>query len=178
VRNVPPLTPLTQLADRGRAEAIVAGRLRCTPADAAALLGTVDALSASVLGIAGLDDGSIRAAMAALWEHPVRSAAAGEPVSRLRITDRERGFLRDLGQRIHVIRRARRVETPAVRRLTSIPAEQLIDLERGIAVPSVLALHRLAATLQVPLPLLVDDEQTPIDLLRLLAAREQAGRQP
>jgi hypothetical protein len=175
VSNVPSLTPLTQPRDRGRAEVIVAGALRCTLVEATTLLNTVDALTAAVLRIAGLDEASIRAAMAALWEHPVRSAPAGTPVTRLRITDREREFLRDLGGRIHVVRRARRIETPAVRRLTSIPGEQLADLERGIAVPSILALYRISDTLQTPLPLLVDEKQTPVDLLRALAARERAG---
>jgi hypothetical protein len=169
------LSPLTQPRDRGRAEAIVASVLRCTLIEATTLLNTVDALSTAVLRIAGLDEASIRAAMAALWEHPVRSSPAGEPLSRLRLTDREREFLRDLGGRIHVVRRARRMETPAIRRLTSIPGEQLIDLERGIAVPSILALYRLSDTLQVPLPLLVDEKQAPIDLLRKLAARQWAG---
>ena len=42
--------------------------------------------------------------------------------------------------------------------------------------PSILALYRLSDTLQVPLPLLVDEKQTPIDLLRQLAARERAGQ--
>lgn len=175
MKNVPPLSPLTQLADRGRAEAIVAGALRCTPVQATILLNTVDALSASVLRIAGLDDASIRAAMAALWEHPVRSAPAGESIGRLRITDREREFVRDLGSRIHVVRRARRLETAAIRRLTSIPGDQLIDVERGIAIPTVLALYRLGDTLRVPLPLLIDEKQAPIDLLRELAARERTG---
>jgi CBS-domain-containing membrane protein len=175
VTNVPPLTPLTQPADRSRANAIVAGRLRCTTAEAAAILITVDALSASVLGVAGLDEASIRAAMAALWEHPVRSAPAGDPTSRLRVTDREREFLRDLGVRIRVVRQARRLEPPAIRRATSIPGDQLVDVERGIAIPTVLALYRLGDTLQIPLPLLIDEKQAPIDLLQQLAARERAG---
>ena len=173
--NVPPLTPLTQPSERGRANVIIAGALRCTIVEAATLLTTVDALTAAVLRIAGLDEASIRASMSALWEHPIRSAPAGEQVTRLRLTDREREFLRDLGGRIHVVRRARRIEPPAVRRLTNIPGEQLVDLERGIAVPSILALYRISDTLQTPLPLLVDEKQTPVDLLRQLAARERAG---
>ena len=173
--NVPSLTPLTQPGDRGRATAIVAGALRCTLVQASTLLTTVDALSVSVLGIAGMDEASIRAAMAALWDHPLRSAPAGEPIRRLRVTDREREFLRDLGVRIHIVRRARRLETAVVRRATSIPGDQLIDVERGIAIPTVLALYRLGDTLQVPLPLLIDEKQAPIDLLRELAARERTG---
>ena len=175
--NVPSLSPLTRPQDRGRASVIVTGRLRCTLVEATTLLGTADAVSTAVLRVGGLDEASIRAAMAALWEHPVRSRPAAEPAGRLRLTDREREFLRDLGSRLHAVRVARRIEPPAIRRLTTIPGEQLAALERGIAVPSVLALYRIADTLQVSLPLLVDHKQDPADLLRQLAQRERAGEQ-
>lgn len=169
--NVPPV-PLTRTADRARAAAIIAGVLHCTPIRSFTLVETVDAVSAAVLRTAGLDDTTIRAVLAALWEHPLPAAPAGEPVRGLRLTDREREFLRDLGQRLRIVRSARRVTPPVIRRMTGIAGDQLADIERGIAVPTVLGLHRIADVLQVPLPLLVDQTHTPLELLRLLAGSQ------
>lgn len=166
--NVPSV-PLTRTADRARAAAIVAGALHVTPIRSFTLVETVDAVSAAVLRTAGLDDTTIRAVLAALWEHPLPAAPAGQPTRGLQLTDREREFLRDLGQRLRTVRAARRLAPPVIRRMTGIAGDQLGDIERGIAVPTVLGLHRIADVLQVPLPLLVDQTHTPLELLRLLA---------
>jgi hypothetical protein len=165
--------PLTRTADRARAAALVTGAVKCPIGEAFAVLETVDALSAAVLRIAGLNDTTIRAVLAALWTHPVQSGPAAEPARRLSLTDREREFLRDLGERIHLLRRARRLDTAWIRRSTGIPTDQLADTERGVGVPTALALYRLADALQVPLPLLLDTAKSPLDILRELAARQQ-----
>ena len=165
--------PLTRTADRARAAALLAGAVKRPMGEAFAVLETVDALSAAVLRIAGLDDTTIRAVLAALWIHPVQSAPAAEPIRRLRLSDREREFLRDLGDRIQLLRRARRLDTAGIRRSTGIPTDQLADTERGVGIPTVLALYRLADALQVPLPLLLDTAKSPLDILRELAARQQ-----
>ena len=175
--NVPPV-PLTRTADRARAAAIVAGALHRTPVQSFTLVETVDAVCAAVLRTAGLDDTTIRAVLAALWEHPLPAAPAGYPTRGLRLTDREREFLRDLGQRLRTIRSARRLTGPVIRRLTGIAADQLEDIERGIAVPTVLGLHRIADALQTPLPLLLDPTRTPLELLRILARSHPGAEDP
>lgn len=173
--NVPPV-PLTRTGDRARAAAIVAGVLHCTPTRSFTLVETVDATSAAVLRTAGLDDTTSRAVLAALWEHPLPAAPAGQPARGLRLTDREREFLRDLGQRLRTVRAARQLTLPVIRRMTGIAGDQLTDLEQGIAVPTVLGLHRMSDALQVPLPLLVDHTRTPLELLRLLARSQDIPR--
>lgn len=180
--NVPP-APLTRTADRARAAAIVAGALHTTATRAFTLVETVDATCAAVLRTAGLDDTTTRAVLAALWEHPLPDAPAGRPLRGLRLTDREREFVRDLGQRVRIVRSARRLTGPVIRRMTGIGVDQLDDIERGIAVPTVLGLHRIAEVLEMPLPLLVDQTRTPLELLRILArtageSAAGAGEQP
>ena len=137
------------------------------------LVETIDTLSAAVLRIAGLRDPAIRTVLAALWTYPIAAASAAEPARRLRLSDREREFLLDLGERVHILRRARQQDAPLVWRATGIPADQLLDIERGTGVPTALALYRLADLLEVPLPLLLDARTTPLDMLREIAARQR-----
>jgi ribosome-binding protein aMBF1 (putative translation factor) len=75
---------------------------------------------------------------------------------------REQQFVRDLGQRIHVIRHARRLTPTGVRNRTGIPPYLLRDFEAGDLWPSSHHLYRLAQAFAVPLPLLVDHEATPL----------------
>lgn len=167
-------TPLTRTAERVRAAAIVAGTLRCPAGQAIALVETIDTLSAAVLRIAGLRDPAIRIVLAALWNHPgASSAAAAEPARRLRLSDREREFLLDLGERVNLLRRARQQDAPLVWKATGIPTDQLADIERGTGVPTALALYRLADLLEVPLPLLLDARISPLDMIREIAARQR-----
>lgn len=99
----------------------------------------------------------------------MQSAATQTPTRTLRRSEREREFLSELGQRIHVIRRARRLSRPRVTRLTGISSDQLADIEQGIAMPNALSLYRLAEALRVPPPMLLDEKATPLKVLRLLA---------
>ena len=68
-----------------------------------------------------------------------------------------------------MLRRARRLTRHGVRTRTGLGTSLLIDLENGAAAPSVLTLYRLAEAFQVPLPMLVDEDATPLRVLRLLA---------
>lgn len=175
--NLPP-TALTELHARTRAAAIICGALSCSSMTASALVETVDLVSATVLQAAGLSRASARMVLAALWEHSTRVAAAADSGRQLRISDREREFLRDLGERVRMLRGGRRLHAAHVAQATRIPADQLGDLERGYGIPSVLALYRLAEVLEVPLPLLVDDTKTPLDLLRAVAGMRAARTDP
>ena len=87
----------------------------------------------------------------------------------MRRGDREREFLCRLGERLRLVRRGRRLSRARVGALVSA------DIERGSVAPSALTLHRLSEVLQVPLPVLVDEQLAPIDLLQELAQRERAG---
>jgi hypothetical protein len=165
---------LTRTAERVRAAAIVAAALRCPTSEAITLVETIDTLSAAVLRIAGMRDAAIRAVLAALWSYPATAPIpAAEPGRRLRLTDREGEFLLDLGERVHILRRARWQDAPAVWRSTGIPADQLFDIERGTGVPTALAQYRLADLLEVPLPMPVDSRTSPLDMLRDIAARDR-----
>jgi hypothetical protein len=172
VTNLPPL-PFTTTGQRARAGAVIAGALDRPSIDASALMETIDLLSAAVLSAAGVDEATARIALAALWEHPTRSSPAAEPRRRIQISDREREFVRDLGQRLRMVRGARRLHAARVAHFTGVPYDQLLDIERGAGIPTVLGLYRLGETLQVPLPLLMDDRKTPLDVLRILAGLQQ-----
>jgi hypothetical protein len=162
--------PLTRVSDRERAATIVETAPHFPRVDANTLVDALDAVSAALLRSAGLSDTAARAVLAALWDQPVPSAALDVPPRTPRRTDREREYLRDLGQRIHVIRRARRRSSADICRTLDLHPEVLRDLEQGNAIPNALLLHRLAAALQVPVPMLVDPTATPRKVLRLLAA--------
>jgi hypothetical protein len=56
---------------------------------------------------------------------------------------------------------------------TGIPAYVLRDIEAGDLPPTSVHLYRLAQAFAVPLPLLVDENATPLRVLRLLS--DQAG---
>jgi DNA-binding XRE family transcriptional regulator len=162
--------PLTQTSARARAAALIGAALETTPVAAFAVADTLDAVSAAVLRTTGLDDDeTIRLVLATLWERPIPHGGTPPSPPALRRSDREWRFLRDLGQRIHVLRRARRLTRTGVRNRTGIGNAVLIDIEQGTAAPSVLTLHRLAEAFQVPLPMLVDDNATPLRILRILA---------
>jgi transcriptional regulator with XRE-family HTH domain len=171
VENVPPLL-LTRSAERARAAAVIMNALHSTDTQAFTLVDTLDAASAAVLRTAGLDDNTIRVVLAALWEHPLSSADTGEDLGTLRVTDRDRELLRDLGQRLRTVRLARRLRASEVARTTHIPVGPLHDLEAGMAAPTVLALYRLADALRAPLPLLIDPLKSPTDVVVTLARAE------
>jgi hypothetical protein len=137
---------------------------------------TTDATSTAVLRTAGIPAEDARPILAALWQHPARYVEPRPPVPvRLPTVEadnlRERQFVRDLGQRIHVIRHACRLTPTGVRNRTDIPTYLLRDIEAGDLWPSTLHLHRLAHAFAVPLPMLVDDKATPLRILRLLTGQ-------
>jgi hypothetical protein len=155
---------------------MLAAALHCQAMTAYRMVEVVDAVSVAVLRTAGADDPTARDVLATLWEQ-FRAPTADIPTPTLRRSDRERE-LRGLGERIRVVRRGRRLSRPRAGRLAGIGPDQLADLERGSATPNALTIHRLADVLQVPLPLLVDEKQAPVDLLRQLLRREWAGDWP
>lgn len=80
-------------------------------------------------------------------------------------------FVRDLGQRILVIRHVRRLPPTGVRHRTGSPPYLLRDLEAGDLWPSSYHLYRLAHAFAVPLPLLLDDDASPLRILRRLSGQ-------
>ena len=175
--NLPP-PPLTTAAQRSRATAILTGAQLRPAAASAALIETLDLICAAVVRTAGVDTATARMALAALWEHPVQSAVAAQPRRQLRISDREREFLRDLGERIRFVRGARRKPIARIALATGIPYDQIGDLERGVGLPTLLGLYRLGEALETPLPLLLDETKTQLDLLRALASLQTTRTDP
>ena len=137
---------------------------------------TTDAASTAVLRTAGIPTEDARPILSALWWHPTRPADP-KPVrpvlarSPYASEQEERQFVRDLGQRIHVIRHARRLTPDGVRNRAGIPPYLLRDIEAGDLPPSAVQLHRLSSAFALPLPLLVDDKVTPLRVLRLLSGQ-------
>ena len=101
--NLPPL-PLTTTAQRARAAAMLSSALDCQTSTAFALIETVDAVSAAVLHTASVHSSAARGVLAVLWDQPLQATVVDLPSRTLRRTDREREFLRALGERIHVTR--------------------------------------------------------------------------
>lgn len=167
---MPAPTPLSLVKERERAAEVLDSAPHFPAVDAGTPIDALDAVCAALLRGAGLSDTAARAVLASLWDDPVPSAALDRPPRTPRRTEAESGFLRDLGQRIHVIRRARRRSTDDVCRAIGLRPLDLLDLEQGDATPNALLLHRLAAVLQVPVPMLLDPNPTPLKVLRMLAA--------
>jgi transcriptional regulator with XRE-family HTH domain len=163
---------LTRTAERSRAAVLITGALRNSSTDAYALVDTLDAVTGAVLRTAGLDDATSRLVLAAMWEHPHPDAPASQNGRGIRLSDRDRELLRDLGARLRMVRRARRLSVPATARMTGISEFQLQDLEDGVAPPSAVALYRLADALRAPLSLLVDHRKAPWDVVVALARAE------
>jgi hypothetical protein len=162
--------------DRDRALALVRAATGLPPLAAHSIVLTTDATATAVLRAAGIPPEDARPILATLWPLAA-SPAQPRPASRSAVSvhddagRREQQFVRDLGQRIHVIRHARRLTPTGVRNRTGIPPYLLRDLEAGDLWPSSQHLYRLACAFAVPLPLLVDDEATPLRILRLLSGQ-------
>lgn len=165
-----PAAPLSRAPDRLRAAALVDSAAPYVGTDGFTLVQALDTVCAALLRGAGINDVAARAILAALWDHPVGTPDSFLPPRTPRRTEQEREFLRDLGQRVHVVRRARRRTGSDVCRMTEVRPVDLHDLEQGEATPTALLLYRLAAALQVPVPMLVDPNATPLKVLRLLAS--------
>lgn len=139
-----------------------------------ALVLTLDAVSAAVLRTATIPDTEAIPILAALWQQPERMADSPAPVRREAATSPRGAYLPGLGQRIHVVRRARRLTAAGVSRRAGIHVSVLRDLEAGVSWPTLPLLLRLAAVFQVPVAMLVDDAATPLRILRLLATTRAA----
>lgn len=86
-----------------------------------------------------------------------------------RITDpRDFEYLLALGERVKIIRRARRMSKVAVGQSADLDRIYLGRLEGGCHNPTAITLRHIARALAVPVPLLVDEKATPLRVLRLL----------
>ena len=133
---------------------------------------TLDAVSTAVLRAAGVPAADAWPILAALWQVPER--ITDSPIYRRRPTEPASDYLLGLGERVHVVRRARRLTLTGVHRRTEISVSVLRDLEAGVASPTLVMLLRLADVFQVPVAMLVDEKATPLRILRLLAAAQAA----
>ena len=173
IMDTVPLHLTAPFENRRLATSLVA-RVTGLPQIAAhSLVLTTDAAATAVLRTAGIPTEDARPILAALWWHPQRPVDLKlvRPRSLDAARPGERLFVRELGQRIHVIRHARRLTPDGVRHRTGIAPYLLRDIEAGDLPPSTLQLHRLARAFAVPLPLLVDDKVTPLRVLRLLSGQ-------
>lgn len=168
-----PLTLLSPPGNRDLAAVLLRRETGMAPPDSRPLIETLDAVSTTVLHAAGITDTLAVQLLAALWQQPGRitEPPPRSPARRVVATDHEAAFLRELGERVHVTRCARRLTLGGIYRRTGIPITALEELEAGRAWPSVFFLYRLAHVFEVPLPMLVDPKATPLRVLRLLAGR-------
>jgi hypothetical protein len=173
VKTVPidllsPLGNREQATDRAR----TATGLPATAAHSLVL--TLDSVSTAILRTAGLTIADSRTVLAALWQQPARitdldPVLGPPPVPGYHDRDRNRRFRHGLGERLHVIRRARRMSVQLLEARTLLRVELIRDIEAGTHCPTLYTLIRLADGLQVPLPLLVDEKATPLRILRIMA---------
>jgi hypothetical protein len=166
---------LTALADdRDRALALVRAATGLPPLAAHSVVLTTDATATAVMRAAGIPPEDARPILATLWPlapRPAEPRPRSRPPGQDDAGQREQQFIRDLGQRIHVVRHARRLTPTGVRNRTGIPPYLLRDIEAGDLWPSSHHLYRLSRAFAVPLPMLVDDNTTPLRLLRLLSGQ-------
>ena len=166
-----PLDLLAPLPSRELATQLVSFATGLPSASAQSLVLTLDSVSTAVVRAADLEDQEARPILAALWQHPPRYAEPKPPVRSdgQEIRSRELAYRRDLGQRLRVVRQARRLTPTGVENRTGIKPYVLRDIEAGDLWPSVTHLYRLAGTFAVPVPMLVDHKATPLRVLRLLS---------
>jgi hypothetical protein len=160
--------------DRDRALVLVRAATGLPPLAAHSVVLTTDATATAVLRAAGIPPEDARPILATLWPvapRPGEPRLGRPPAFQDDAGQREQQFVRDLGQRVHIVRHARRLTPTGVRNRTGIPPYLLRDLEAGDLWPSTHHLYRLAQAFAVRLPLLVDDEATPLRILRLLSGQ-------
>lgn len=167
-----PLYIMSPFGNRQRAIDLVGAATGLPEIAANSLVLTLDATTAAVLRTAGITIADARSILSALWQQPARITDMTpllRPAPVPGSADRDREFLRGLGERIHVTRRARRLSVTTVEAHTRISAGLLRDIEVGAISPSTLTVLRLSDVFRVPLPMLVDEKATPLRILRLLA---------
>lgn len=138
------------------------------------LVVTLDAVSAAVLRTAGVAPADGVRVLSALWQDPERLTDTPAPRRVAPQRADAAAYLLGLGERVHVIRRARRLTANGVGRRAGIEVAMLRDLEAGTVWPTLPMLLRLAAVFGVPVAMLVDEHATPLRILRLLAAARAA----
>ena len=169
-----PLHLTALAADRERALALIRSATGLPPLAAHSVVLTTDATATAALRAAGITPEDARPILANLWPlapRPAEPRPGSGPPGQDGTGQREQQFIRDLGQRIHVLRHARRLTPTGVRNRTGIPPYLLRDIEAGDLWPSTYHLYRLAQAFAVPLPMLVDDNATPLRILRLLSGQ-------
>ena len=166
-----PLHPLSPIGNREHAMTLIRTATGLPEIAAHCLALTLDAVSEAVLRAAGIPAPDARPILAALWQLPERLTDTPTLPPRPQPAPGGPRYLRDLGQRVHVIRRARRLTLTGLHHRTGIAVPVLRDLEAGAAWPTLPLLLAVAEALAVPLPLLVDPQATPLRILRLLAAQ-------
>lgn len=134
---------------------------------------TLDAVSAAVLRTAGIPFVEAWEILSALWQQPERPAdPRPQPAPPPRGAE---DYLYRLGERIHIIRRIRRLTTEELGRRVGVRPPLVRDMEAGAAWPTLRMLLRLAEALDVSVVLLVDDSADPPTVLRLLGAGRAAA---
>ena len=111
-----PLHLTALAADRERALALVRSATGLPPLAAHSVVLTTDATATAVLRAAGIPPEDARPILATLWPlapRPAEPRPGSRPPGQDDAGRREQQFVRDLGQRIHVIRHARRLTRPA-----------------------------------------------------------------
>jgi hypothetical protein len=167
-----PLYIMSPFGNRERAIDLVRAATGLPEIAVNSLVLTLDATSAAVLRTTGITMADARPILAALWQQPARITDMTpllRPAPIVGYVERDREFLRGLGERIHITRRARRLSEATVQAHVRIDAGLLRDIEAGSICPSALTVLRLADEFRVPLPMLVDEKATPLRILRLLA---------
>jgi transcriptional regulator with XRE-family HTH domain len=81
----------------------------------------------------------------------------------------DRAYLVALGKRIKIVRQARDLKQATVAERARIDRVYLSRIESGLHNPTAITLLHLAHALSVPVPLLVDDETTQLDVVRMLS---------
>ena len=168
-----PLSLLSAPANRDRALELIraAGGLPLPVAQSVVL--TLDSVSGTVLSTAGVSPVEARPVLDALWRYPQHIEDRPTRTTVVRPVG-EAEYLAGLAERIHVIRRARRMTTSGVCRRLGISPVVMQDLEAGVVCPTLPMLLRVADVFQVPVAMLADHHATPLRILRLLAAAQAA----
>jgi hypothetical protein len=148
-----PLYIMSPFGNRERAIDLVRTATGLPEIAANSLVLTLDATSAAVLRTAGITMADARLILSAVLQQPARITDMSpllRPAPIPGSVERDREFLRGLGERIHVTRRARRLSEATVQAHVRIDAGLLRDIEAGAICPSTLTVLRLADEFRVP----------------------------
>lgn len=122
---------LSRAPHRLRATAVLESARPVVGTDAFTLVEAVETVCAALLRSSGVNDDAARAVLAALWDQPPGTADAFIPPRTPRRAEHERRYARDLGQRLHLIRRARRRSSHDLCRILDVSPIDLHELEQA-----------------------------------------------